>query len=137
MEMRIRLEGNKKVTADYKGMAIRTDQPVKAGGDGSAPSPFDLFVASLGTCAGFFVASFCETRKISPEGIELVQHMEVDDKTHLISSIKIEIKVPNTFPEKYYDSLIKAADQCTVKKHLHQPPKIEVVTTKLENHFSS
>jgi putative redox protein len=129
MEMKVRFAGNKKVVAEYKGLTIQTDQPVPAGGDGSAPSPFDLFLASIATCAGFFTLSFCQARKLPTDGISITQRMDVDDRTHLVTRIDIEIQVPRSFPEKYYEPLLKAVDQCTVKKHLHQPPKIEVRTT--------
>jgi ribosomal protein S12 methylthiotransferase accessory factor len=75
MEMTIRLAGGMRVSADFKGFAIATDQPQESGGEGSAPSPFDLFLASLGTCAGFYIQSFCQKRGIPTQGIGLVQRM--------------------------------------------------------------
>src|SRR4051812_9278017 len=112
MDMRIYFPGNKRVNAEYKGLTIQTDQPVQGGGDGSAPSPFDLFMASIGTCAGIYVLGFCQSRKIPTEGVELIQRMEHAPETHMVSKVSLEIRVPKTFPEKYYDSLVKVAGQC-------------------------
>jgi putative redox protein len=126
MEMVITLEEGKKINAFYKDMIIKTDQPIKAGGEGSAPEPFTLFLASIGTCAGIYVKSFCDQRNISTEGIEIVQTMTYDQDKRMIGKINIDIKLPAGFPEKYREAVIKAADQCAVKKHLADPPVIEV-----------
>jgi len=128
MKIEITFEGNKIVNANMNGMIVKTDQPVKAGGNGSAPSPFDLFLASIGTCAGIFVKSFCDQRGISTENIKLSQELEFDAVAHLVKKINIEIQVPIDFPEKYKEALVNAANLCSVKKHLHQPPTIEVYT---------
>lgn len=128
MEMKIRFPGNKKVTAEFEGYTVLTDQPKDNGGDGSAPAPFDLFMASIGTCAGYFVMAFCQKRGISTEGIELIQKMEWDEDKHLYTKIGLEIRAPKSFPEKYRESLVNAANLCTVKKHLQNPPQFEVTT---------
>lgn len=128
MEMIISFEDGKKVNAEYKGMTIKTDQPVKAGGSGSAPEPFSLFLASIGTCAGIYVKSFCDQRNIPSSGIRLVQTMNYNPEKRLIDKISIDIQLPDGFPEKYRDAVIKAADLCTVKKHLVSPPEITVQT---------
>jgi len=126
MEIRVELAGKKKVIGHFGEFQVATDQPQKAGGDGSAPAPFDLFLASLATCAGFFVQSFCQTRGIPTEGITVVQHSERDEATHAVTKIQIEIGLPATFPEKYRAGVVAAANQCTVKKHLQNPPQLEV-----------
>ena len=128
MEMRIHFPGNKKVSADFKGFSVSTDQPERAGGDETAPTPFDLFLASLGTCAGIYALGFCQARGIPTDGLELTQRTEWDPHSHLVSKVTIEIKTPPAFPEKYLDGIVKAANLCTVKRHLHAPPPIEVVT---------
>lgn len=129
MEMRIHFTGNKKVNADFEGFSVSTDQPKEEGGDGSAPAPFDLFLASIGTCAGIFVLGFCQKRGISTEEVELIQKIDWDPIKHLVSKITMEIKLPKSFPEKYRDSLINSANLCTVKRHLHEPPQFEVLTS--------
>jgi len=127
--MKITFHGGKKVYAEYNGFVLKTDQPRDAGGENTAPSPFELFLASLGTCAGFYVLSFCQQRGIDASGIELNQRMERDPKTHLIGSIDIEIVLPASFPEKYRAAVVQAAQSCTVKKHLQAPPQINLFTT--------
>ena len=126
MDMRISLTGNKKVAAEFAGFAVLTDQPREDGGDGSAPSPFQLFLASWGTCAGFFVLSFCQKRGIPTEGIELTQTAQWDEAKHLVTRISLEIRVPGSFPAKYKDSLVSAANLCTVKRHLQAPLDFEI-----------
>ncbi|HEY5535755.1 MAG TPA: OsmC family protein [Ignavibacteria bacterium] len=129
MEMEIYFEGKKKINAKYNGNIIRTDQPVEAGGDGSAAAPFDLFLASIGTCAGIYVKSFCDQRGIPSENIRIIQTMEYNHGKRLIGKINLDIKLPVDFPEKYKDAVINVANLCAVKKHLQNPPEIEVITT--------
>ncbi len=124
--MKIVLGENQRVDAHYKGLVIQTDQPVKAGGDESAPSPFDLFLAAIGTCAGYYVQSFCKQRKISTEGIYLEQMMHVDEATRMIGEIEIRIFLPPDFPEQYKNSVIRAAEACAVKKHITNGPEFSV-----------
>ncbi|MFA5140137.1 MAG: OsmC family protein [Elusimicrobiota bacterium] len=126
--MEITLAGGKKVDVDCKGFTIRTDQSKEHGGDGSAPAPFDLFLASMGACTGLYVLLFCEKRGLSTDGIRLVEHAEKDPETKMVSKISIDIHLPPEFPEKYKTAVVKAAELCTVKKHLVQPPIVEVKT---------
>lgn len=135
MEIKITFPGGKKVNADINGLVIKTDQPVKYGGEGSAPSPFEHFLASIGTCAGIFVLSFCQERKIPAEKISLVERLEygtTPEGKPFLDKIVIEIIVPPDFPEKYHNALIKVADQCAVKKAIMDPPKFEVKTAVKE-----
>jgi putative redox protein len=129
MQMEIILEDGKKVNAKYNGHIIKTDQPVEVSGENSAPAPFDLFLASIGTCAGFYVKIFCKKRGIPTDNIRLIQSMEYDEATHMVGKIKIDIQLPPEFPEKYKDAVINAANLCTVKKHIHTPPHFEVITS--------
>jgi len=128
MDMTVTFPGGARVDAQLGHHVIKTDQPVRAGGDGSAPAPFSLFLASIGTCAGIYVLGFCRQRGLSADGIQIVQRMEADPRTGLISRIELDIQVPPGFPEKYYDALVRAANQCAVKKHLENPPVFEVNT---------
>jgi len=128
MEMRILLGGGKRVAAEFKGFTVNTDQPVEQGGGGSAPAPFDLFLASVGTCAGFFVQSFCAARQIPTDGIELVQRTTTDPVKHMVSKVTVDIVVPESFPAKYMSGLVNAVNLCTVKRHLHDPPEFAVET---------
>ena len=128
MEMIVTFPGGARVDAQFGPHTIRTDQPSHAGGDGSAPAPFSLFLASIGTCAGIYVLGFCRQRGLSTDGIHLVQRMDADPRTGMIGRISLDVQVPPEFPEKYRDALVRAASQCAVKKHLEAPPAFEVRT---------
>jgi len=121
--MEITFPGGLKVQADYKGHKIITDQPVMAGGEGAAPTPFDMFLASIGTCVGIYVKSFCEQRGIDTQKIVIRQNMEINPSTRMIGRITFEIHLPGNFPEKYKEALIKTADHCAVKRHMLAPPE--------------
>lgn len=121
-EMIIEFPGGARVDAHYGPHTIKTDQPPAGGGDDSAPAPFSLFLASLGTCAGIYVLGFCRQRGLPTEGIRLIQRMERDMATHMVSKVSLEIQLPPGFPEKYKDAVIRSAEQCAVKKHLEHPP---------------
>jgi len=114
------------VDAATDGFVIPTDQPVRGGGAGSAPTPFDLFLASMGTCAGIYVLSFCQQRGVSAEDVHLTQVVEMDPNTHMVSEVKLTIHVPADFPRKYEAALIRSAELCAVKRHLETPPAITV-----------
>ncbi|MBI5403998.1 MAG: OsmC family protein [Ignavibacteriae bacterium] len=129
--MEITLGEGRKVSAEYNGHTIMTDQPVQFGGDNSAPAPFDLFLASLGTCAGFYVKIFCLKRNIPTDNIRIIQTMEVEETNGMIGKIKIDIKLPADFPEKYKDAVVNSANLCAVKKHIQHPPEFEVFTSTI------
>ncbi len=128
MEMIIDFPGGSRVDAHFSGLTVPTDQPPAA----SAPTPFATFLASIGTCAGIYVLGFCQQRGISTEGIRLVQRVHSNPVTHMVDKIDLEIQVPSSFPDKYRDSLIRSAELCAVKKHLENPPKFDITTTKVE-----
>jgi ribosomal protein S12 methylthiotransferase accessory factor len=128
MEMTIDFPGNKRVTSTYKGFTVATDQPKEEGGDNSAPEPFDLFLSSIGTCAGVYIVYFCESREIPTDGIRLTLDFDRDEKTHLMKQISMQIHLPAEFPEKYKKAVVRAAQMCTVKQTLANPPEIVVTT---------
>jgi ribosomal protein S12 methylthiotransferase accessory factor len=127
--MEVTFDGGKVITAHLNGHSIRTDQPVKSGGGNTAPAPFELFLASIGTCAGIYVKSFCDQREIPSENIKIIQTMEFDNQTRLLANIKLDIQLPSDFPEKYKSAVINAAELCAVKKTINNPPNFEVVTS--------
>ncbi len=130
MSMKIVFPGGKKVDAHYKGFVIHTDQAADAGGSGEAPSPFDLFLASLGTCSGFFVLSFCQTRKIPTEGISLELTAVRDEAKHTVTAVEIEIRLPRDLPPEIADACIRAAGQCSVSRHLVDAPSVRIKATR-------
>ncbi|MHB8870235.1 MAG: OsmC family protein [Thermoleophilia bacterium] len=126
MDMKVYFPGNKRVFADYKGFTIETDQPEHGGGDDSAPAPFDLFIASIGTCAGIFMLGFMQSRGIPTENAGITLRTERDPEAGLIGRIILDMQLPAEFPEKYKAAIINAVELCTVKRHMHQPPQFEV-----------
>jgi ribosomal protein S12 methylthiotransferase accessory factor len=122
MDIRIEFPGGDRVDAVMDGVRLVTDQ------DGSAPSPFQLFLASIGTCAGIYVSSFLRQRGLPTEGLVIRQRMVPDPASRLIGKIELTIALPPGIPEQYRDAVVRSAQLCTVKKHLEHPPQIEVRT---------
>jgi len=128
--MKITFAGNKVVHAETKGFTIMTDVPSTPGGEVTGPSPVDLLLASLGTCTSYYVLHFCEQRELSLEGVSLSLDVDRDEETKKITRIKMCIHVPQSFPERYLDAIVKAASQCTVKKYMQDCPVIETTAAK-------
>lgn len=128
MEMIIDFPGGARVDAHFGPFTVKTDQPPAS----TAPSPFDTFLASIGTCAGIYVLGFCQQRGLSTEGIRLIQRMYRDSSSGMVSKIDLEIHVPPTFPEKYLPSLVRSAELCAVKKHIERPPTFDIFTKTVE-----
>ena len=126
--MEIHFPGGKKVNSDFKGFTIKTDQSKKEGGDGTAPTPSDLFFASIGACMGFYALGFCAKRKIDPGKIKVRVDLQSHEKTHMVEKIIVNVDLDPEFPPKYTSALIRAMELCYVKKHFEQPPQFEFVT---------
>jgi putative redox protein len=125
-EMSISFPGGRKVTATFGDFEVVTDQSVKNGGDASAPEPYDLFLASLATCAGIYVLGFCAKRDLPTDGLKVTQRWTRDEKSRRLETISIDIETGPDFPEKYLGALERAASQCAVKKTMLDPPEFEV-----------
>ena len=125
MHMEIVFPDGDRVDALSNGNVIRTEQ------DGSGPAPFELFLASIGTCAGIYVSRFCRQRGIPTTDIRIHQRMRVDPTTRMVDGIDLDIALPDDFPEQYKDAVVRSAQLCTVKKHLEHPPEIQVRTVSL------
>lgn len=121
--MRLIFPGGLRVDAEYKGFTIKTDQPIHQGGEGTAPAPFDLFLASIATCVGLYAEIFMTSRGLSTEGLEILFSTEFDREKKMIGKIVFDIKLPSGFPEKYTKALLKVMDSCAVKKHMINPPE--------------
>lgn len=132
VDIRVSFPGGKRVDADLGSRVIHTDQPPTQGGGATAPGPFELFLASLATCAGFYVLSFCQARGIPTDGVELVQHHRFDEITHRLSRVELTITLPPTFPEKSRSAVVQAAAGCKVKKLLMTPPEVIVTVRETE-----
>jgi putative redox protein len=129
MDIEVFFEDGAKVNARIGKHLVRTDQKERSGGGDTAPAPFDYFLVSLATCAGIYVKIFCDKRGIDSSNIIIHQYHRNDPETRKLKGIEIEIVLPDEFPEKYKEAVLKAADQCAVKKVLIDPPEILVRTT--------
>jgi ribosomal protein S12 methylthiotransferase accessory factor len=132
MEMIVEFPGGARVDARFGPFTVKTDQPLMGGGEGLAPTPFALFLASIGTCAGIYVLGFCQQRGLPTDGIRIIQRDHRDPATGMVRKVEIEIQMPPEFPEKYRESLVRSAELCAVKKHLEHPPEFEVYTREVE-----
>jgi len=128
MEILVDFPAGSRVDAHFDGFTVQTDQLPTA----SAPTPFAVFLSSIGTCAGIYVLGFCQQRSLPTEGIQIVQRIHFDASSGMVNTIDIEIQIPPTFPEKYRQSLIRAAELCKVKKHLEHPPQFNITTATTE-----
>jgi len=128
MEMSVHFPGGLRVDAEFGPFKVQTDQPASGGGDGSAPTPFATFLASIGTCAGIYVLGFCKQRDLPTDGIRVAMRTIPDPASGLVGKVEIDILVPPSFPAKYHEALVRSANQCAVKKHLEHPPVFEVTT---------
>ena len=126
MNIEVSFPGGKRVAARVGDHLIETDQPAQLGGAGSAPAPFDLFLAALGTCAGIYVLGFLQSRGLPTAGLRVRQHVEMDSETHLASRVCLEITLPSGVPERYRAAIVRAAESSKVKKTLAHPPSFEV-----------
>lgn len=122
--MNITFPGGVAVEAHFRNHTVLTDQPTPMGDD-SAMSPFDLFVASIATCMGFYALRFCQERGIATEGLDLELKQIRDPERKRVAKIAVEITTPAGFPEKYRSALLRAVDLCAVKRHLNEPPEFE------------
>ncbi len=128
MEILIDFPGGSRVDAHFGKFTVATDQPPIA----SAPTPFAVFLSSIGTCAGIYVLDFCRQRNLPTEDIQIVQKVHANPLNGMVENIDVEIRIPNTFLEKYRDPLIRAAELCKVKKHLEHPPQFTITTVTAE-----
>jgi len=126
-DIKVTFSGGLRVNAEYKGFVVQTDQPVHQGGGGMAPSPFDYFLISLATCAGFYALEFCQGRKIPIEGLDVSMNAERGAASKMIEKVTVHIGLPPGFPPKYTGAIVKAVDLCAVKAHILKPPQFEIL----------
>ena len=124
-DIKVSFPGGKRVDAEYKGFLIKTDQPVYAGGEGTAPQPFDLFLGSIAACVGYYVLAFCQNRDIRLGQASVLMRMFKNTQKKMIDKIRFEIQLPSEFPDKYTKAIIKSVDMCAVKNHMVDAPMFE------------
>ncbi len=121
MSIEILFPGGVRVDAKIGGHIVHTDQPAPVGED-TAPSPFDLFLTSMATCMGFYALRFCQERKIPTADLGLtLELLREETKT-----VRVRLRLPPEFPEKYRDAILRAIDHCSVKRHILEPPAFDI-----------
>jgi len=126
MEIKVQNPGGMRLEAQLGEFTVATDQPVADGGENSAPSPFGLFLASLATCAGYYVLAFCKQRNLPIDGISVTMNNDWNENKHLAENIRMDIHLPADIPVKYHKAIRRAAGMCTVKRHLENPPAFDL-----------
>ena len=124
--IQVSFTGGKRIQAKVGDFTILTDQPIKYGGEAGAPAPFDLFLASLATCAGIYAWNFCQSRDLSTEGIGLRMQCVRDESKKLFTEMKLHLTLPEGFPEKYRAGIVRAMELCAVKRHIHEAPEFSI-----------
>ncbi len=132
MEMIIDFPGGARVDAHFGPYTVKTDQPPMGSGEGSAPTPFAVFLASIGACAGIYVLGFCRQRGLPTDGVRLVQRIYSNPFNGMVGKVELEIQVPPDFPKKYHKALVRSVEQCAVKKHMENPPEFDVHTEVMQ-----
>lgn len=118
--------GGKRVDARIGDFHIHTDQAVKAGGEAAAPQPFDLFLASIATCAGIFALNFCQARNLETQGLGVRLDCDFDEQRKLFTQMRLLVSLPEGFPDRYREGIIRAVELCPVKRHINESPNFTV-----------
>ena len=130
MDIELSFPGGKRVVAQLGAHRIETDQSVALGGDDAAPAPFDLFLASIATCAGIYALGFLQARGLSTDGLRLTQHVDLDEATQLPHNVRLSLTLPPDLPDKYRAALVRTVENCKVKKTIAAMPSFEVVLSE-------
>jgi ribosomal protein S12 methylthiotransferase accessory factor len=130
MKFEVSFPGGMKVDAAYRGHTLHTDQPVEVGGTDTALAPFDLFLGSMVTCAGLYAMRFCQQRDIPTAGLGVTLEPIREAGAKKLGKIRIEVTLPAGFPEKYHEAILRAVDQCAVKRAVLDPPEFEIAMTQ-------
>lgn len=126
MEIKVNFLENLRLEAKFDDFTVITDQPIRYKGDGSAPSPFDYFLASSALCAAYFVRVYCLARNISTDNIRIVQNNIVDPENRYNQVFKIQCELPEDISERDRQGILRAIDRCTVKKVVQTQPEFQV-----------
>lgn len=128
MEIKVSYLDNLRIDARFDDFSVIADQPIRYKGDGSAPSPFDYFLASSALCAAYFVKVYCNARDIPTDGIRVAQNNIVDPENRYNQIFKIQVELPETISEKDRIGILRSIDRCTVKKVIQTGPEFIVET---------
>ncbi|QYJ75340.1 OsmC domain/YcaO domain-containing protein [Shewanella sp. FJAT-52076] len=130
MEIKVNFLDNLRLEAKFDDFTVVADQPIRYKGDGSAPSPFDYFLASSALCAAYFVKVYCVSRDIPTEGIRLSQNNIVDPENRYNQQFKIQVELPESISDKDREGILRSIDRCTVKKVVQTGPEFVIETVE-------
>lgn len=126
MEISVRYLDNLRLEASFDDFKIVTDQPIRYKGDGSAPSPFDYFLASSALCAAYFVKVYCIARDIPTDDIRISQSNYIDPDDRYQQTFSLKVELPDSLPERHRQGILRSMDRCTVKKVIQTGPEFEI-----------
>ncbi|WP_351088306.1 OsmC domain/YcaO domain-containing protein [Shewanella sp. S1-49-MNA-CIBAN-0167] len=130
MEIKVNFLDNLRLEAKFDDFTVTTDQPIRYKGDGSAPSPFDYFLASSALCAAYFLKVYCKARDISTDNIKLSQNNIVDPENRYNQIFQIQVELPDDISDKDREGILRSIDRCTVKKVVQTGPEFKIETVK-------
>ncbi|PMR68506.1 OsmC domain/YcaO domain-containing protein [Halomonas heilongjiangensis] len=130
MEIKVNFLENLRLEAKFDDFTVITDQPIRYKGDGSAPSPFDYFLASSALCAAYFVRVYCLARNIPTENIRLSQNNIVDPENRYNQIFKIQVELPEDISAKDHEGILRSIERCTVKKVVQTGPEFQIETVE-------
>ena len=130
MEINVNFLDNLRLEAKFDDFTVIADQPIRYKGDGSAPSPFDYFLASSALCAAYFVKVYCAARDIPTEGIRLSQNNIVDPENRYNQIFQIQVELPESISEKDKTGILRSIERCTVKKVVQEGPEFAIETVE-------
>ena len=128
MEINVNFLENLRLEAKFDDFTVVTDQPIRYKGDGSAPGPFDYFLASSVLCAAYFVRVYCLARDIPTEDIRLSQNNIIDPENRYKQTFLIQVELPDDLSDKHREGILRSIDRCTVKKVVQQTPEFKIET---------
>lgn len=130
MEIKVNFLENLRLEAKFDDFTVTADQPIRYKGDGSAPSPFDYFLASSALCAAYFVKVYCKARDIPTEDIRLSQNNIVDPENRYNQIFQIQVELPESISDRDREGILRSIDRCTVKKVVQQGPDFKIETVE-------
>jgi len=128
MEIKVNFLDNLRLEAKFDDFSVIADQPIRYKGDGSAPSPFDYFLASSALCAAYFLKVYCVSRDIPTDDIRLSQNNIVDPQNRYKQILQIQVQLPDSISERDREGILRSIDRCSVKKVIQQTPQFKIDT---------
>ena len=130
MEIKVNFLDNLRLEAKFDDFSVIADQPIRYKGDGTAPSPFDYFLASSALCAAYFIKVYCNSRDIPTDGIRVAQNNIVDPEDRYNQIFQIQVELPESLSEKDRTGILRSVERCTVKRVIQTGPEFKIDTVE-------